>query len=90
MTVFLPIMVGSLHWDLRNVGMTATPPKALQLSVENLVNNSWRIRSKEGMETLVQHDKAVPCFNHTEKLSFVRHSSEYEKSDSDRKVNRNL
>ena len=26
----------------------------------------------------------------TEKLIFVRHSSEYEMSDSDRKVNRNL
>ena len=38
----------------------------------------------------LQHEKAVPCFNHTEKLFFVRHSSEYETSDSDRKVNRNL
>ena len=40
--------------------------------------------------TSLQHEKAVPCFNHTEKLIFVRHSSEYETSDSDRKVNRNL
>ena len=39
---------------------------------------------------LLQHEKAVPCSNHTEKLIFVRHSSEYETLDSDRKVNRNL
>ena len=38
----------------------------------------------------LQHEKAVPCFNHTEKLIFVQHSSEYETLDSDRKVNRNL
>ena len=48
----------------------------------------------EGVEDILisslQHEKAVPCFNHTEKLIFIRHSSEYETSDSDRKVNRNF
>ena len=38
----------------------------------------------------LQHEKAVPCFRHTEKLIFVRRSSEYETSDSDRKVNINI
>ena len=37
-------------------------------------------------QNLIDND----TFNHTEKLFFVRHSSEYETSDSDRKVNRNL
>ena len=39
---------------------------------------------------LLQHEKAVPCFRHIEKLIFVRHSSEHETSNSDRKVNRNI
>ena len=34
--------------------------------------------------------KAAPCFRHTEKLFSSRHSSEYETSDSDRKVNGNV
>ena len=38
----------------------------------------------------LQHEKSVPCFRHTEKLFFVRHSSEYEMSDNDRRVNRNI
>ena len=31
----------------------------------------------------LKHEKAVPCFRHTEKLIFVQHSSEYETSLSD-------
>ena len=42
------------------------------------------------IRTSLQHEKAVPCFRNTEKLIFVQHSSEYETSDSDRKVNLNI
>ena len=34
------------------------------------------------IHTSLQHEKAVPCFRHAEKLIFIRHSSEYETSDS--------
>ena len=34
--------------------------------------------------------KAATFFRHAEELIFVRHSSEYKTSDSDRKVNRSI
>ena len=36
------------------------------------------------------HEKAETFFSHTESTFFVRHSSEYETSDNDRKVSRNI
>ena len=36
------------------------------------------------------NEKAEAFFSHTERTFFIRHSSEYEMSDNDRKVNRNI
>ena len=42
------------------------------------------------MSNSLLHEKAETFFSHTESTVFVRHSSEYETSDNDRKASRNI
>ena len=59
----------------------------VNLFFKNLTYKSWIICWY--CRTSLLHEKAETFFSHTESTFFVRHSSEYETSDNDRKVNRN-
>ena len=60
----------------------------------NWLQNHWFLLAYLWFEAFIDssllHEKAETFFSDTESTFFVRHSSEYETSDNDRKVSRNI